>query len=302
MRTRSLCLAVLLPLAFVLSVACAGGPGDEPEPVEEPEIEEPPQQATKALHHFLCYETPKPDEAQFPAVELRDQFVDPKRTETFQPMPSGHKFCNPVLKDHPPQGEGEGEGEGGDGDEEARPDPEKIHDHFVVLNGNGHPDLNEMVMITNQFYPEGWPVSIGGGTQYLMLPAHKMENEHQKPAGLNHYWCRPTEDATPVDEPVDLEDQWDTYRNVRVLAPVEVCSPTYKQHDGDTPIEPVEGYDHLVCYALEHPRPPAHAVQAGHQLDGDLPGGQGFITADLAWLCVPSYKQRIGPEEEAPDE
>ncbi len=217
------------------------------------------------LDHFKCYRTPHtiPIGAN---ILLEDQFDRAAKMVEQVQVGRAVRFCNPVEKSHG-----------------NKVTPIKNPDAHLKLYRitTSAPAVAREVVVSNQFDPAGNPQTlIVTRPRWLFVPTQK--HGHQKPQGLDHFKCYWAAGQN-VKATVDLKDQFDTEKKVKVLSPVLFCNPVMKLHDDV--VTPIQNPDaHLVCYRITGKKFAA-TVSTDNQF-----GPETFTVTQARPLCVPSKK------------
>lgn len=216
----------------------------------------------RPLDHFKCYLT-RGEPRQPEPVTLIDQFdlADGIREEV--QVWRAVRFCNPVEKRH-----------------RRRVTPITDERNHLTLYTFATSELvpTRRVAVRNQF---GGQKLVVFNPLVLAVPTAK--NPHGFPDDLDHFKCYRAA-GKPVNETVDLRDQFHSEPGVRVFRPYLFCNPVEKVHRGVlTPIRHPEA--HLVCYLMRSPDFPPRTVLTFNQFGSET---QNVFRPDL--LCVPSRK------------
>jgi hypothetical protein len=227
-----------------------------------------------SVDHFKCYKASEqpPPKPLPPSVILADQFGAGQLKVGPVVM-----LCNPVTKIH-------------DGVEYTMRHPE-LHLVCFKLRQN----QSRTVIVNNQFGQRTLRVN---AAKRLCLPSYK--NQQPGPALpplslLDHYKCYASNELLPpsgqpapgIPKTVQLIDQFENL-TVKVGAPVTLCNPVRKTHDGT--VTEVRYPDvHLVCHKIREPQRPPVTVQVFNQF-----GQRTLDVSDAQELCLPSRKQLVG--------
>ncbi len=216
------------------------------------------------LDHFKCYNITQSDPAAVNAtVSLKDQF-GAAEAKVLNPF----VFCNPVQKTHNNQITPIG-------DRDAH-----LKFYTIETTTDTRP---RVVAVNNQFGAK--QVLKVGKPLYLAVPTQKLvPGPHPSPKNLDHFKCYEVS-GQPVNATVDLQDQFYTEPQVKVINPLLLCNPVQKQHAGAiTPIR--HPADHLVCYDIQSDHPPM-TVRARNQF-----GDESLVVNNARLLCAPSKKTK----------
>ena len=160
-----------------------------------------------------------------------------------------------------------------------------IHDpllHYTWWRITPQP-FSGLVLAQNQF---GLQTLAVHDALYLLNPALKNQ---QGPLPLkNHYKCYAC-DGQPVNVPVLLTDQFDTWQAV-VTYPRWLCNPVDKfipATGQDYPI--VDAKQHYVCYEYQQPDPQPFSAVVNDQFVNNQP----LEMRPSLWICVPTDKQGV---------
>jgi hypothetical protein len=184
---------------------------------------------TPALDHFKCY--PTSEVALNVWVNLQDQFHD----YYFDAMVADpFMFCNPVDKVH--------------GTVETSSNPDK---HLTVYKITETPIDWWTVTVDNQFNDAAVPQTLTVyGPVALAVPTQKLvPGDHGMPKYIDHYLLYDVWEPVPVDETVDLDDQFpNVAENVTVGPPIYFANPVVKGYVDHTGMWDPE--EHLLFYAI----------------------------------------------------
>ena len=161
--------------------------------------------------------------------------------------------------------------------------------HSLTYNITCQGQLGQwLVVVKNQFGIQELTVSGPGG---MSAPAQKLEPfYHDPPVGFDHYLVYGIIGGQPVNEVVDLYDEFDYFADVQVLQPVYFSNPVRKIHDGEV-TEILNPELCFVVYVLGPPYSPVYGVRAVDQF-----GDRSFDALGPYSLTVPSeivYYERI---------
>jgi len=145
-----------------------------------------------------------------------------------------------------------------------------------------------LVLVKNQFGIQELTVS---GPWSMTAPAQKLEPfYHDPPVGLDHNLGYNVTAGDPVNEVVDLYDEFGDFTEVLVLQPYSLGNPARKTHDGNV-TEILLADLCWVIYVLAPPYSPVYGVRTVDQF-----GEQTFDAFGPYLLSVPSqilYYERI---------
>ena len=234
---------------------------------------------TPPLDHFKCYNAAGPAPGEEGVwVNLVDQFHD-NYFEGFVTDPL--MFCNPVDKVH--------------GTVQIFSNPDN---HLTVYKLTDTPDNWYTVTIDNQFNDAAEPQALTVyGPVALAVPTQKLEpGDHGMPKYLDHYLLYEVWEPVPVDETVDLNDQFPgVAENVTVGPPIYFANPAIK---GYVDYEP--GFwdpdEHLVFYAISDNDEFSPSVTIENQFFWEEPAYLDLYPEGQL-LAVPSVKIAWAPTE-----
>jgi len=287
---------VLVFLAGIGSLASGGtsaqtAPGDAARADELSKVE-------RVLNHFKCWTATEAEPANRIAY-LQDQF------DTGGPAPSFETvrveepkvFCNAARKIH---------GANSAGINDA--------DHHLTCYGIEPLDvfLPKLVDVVNQFGSASLevlrPLGLCVPTQKLLVDGAKPDIGGGSPRNLDHFKCYEVTVGQPLDEQVEIQDQFDRlfganhFEDVLVLEPVLVCNPTKKavfrgftspaltSSSGRLEVTPVRHPNaHLVCYRITPPESLGASVVFRNQFGPE----QQLVALASEMLCVPSLKREV---------
>lgn len=227
-----------------------------------PELVRTPSQA---LDHFKCYRTE--DKPVNKPVVIKDQFGVAEAR-----VLSPERFCNPVEKVYK---------------DELTPIRHRDHHLKFYHIESKERVVRRLVYVDNQFGKQ--QKMLLNEPLYLAAPTQKLHpGEHRPPLGLDHFKCYRAE-GEPIQAIVDLKDQFNSERQVKVHKPFVLCNPaTRMRTENQTQI--LHPNAHLMCYSME-----------GNPYQTDAQTKNAFGEEDLRLqqadlLCVPSRKrtQNIG--------
>jgi hypothetical protein len=136
--------------------------------------------AVPQLDHFKCYDAVNAT-AQFILMDIEDQFC----FLPYWPVFGAEWFCNPVMKNS---------------EQIVKPD------NHLTIYGIDKLDWVWNVEIVNQFGPQNLTVS---GPVALAVPTWKLDpGVHEPPVYFDHFLLYEVIQGSPVDENVDLDDQF----------------------------------------------------------------------------------------------
>ncbi len=196
-------------------------------------------------------------------VQLQDQF---DTAPEFRQVLEAIRFANPVQKSH-------------DGIITPITNPDS-HLKFYALAPTAVAAPQRLVTVSNQF---GQQVLTVQNSINLAVPTQKLP--HGPFHDLDHFKCYQAS-GSPVNQVVDLLDQFHFEPQVTVIQPVGFCNPVMKIHNGMiTPID--HPADHLVLYEIT-PQPFTTTVQTINQFGNETTNIQ---PANI--LGVPSLKLAV---------
>jgi len=143
------------------------------------------------------------------------------------------------------------------------------------------------VTFDNQFGQQTWRL---GPPQYLLVPAHKQEDDHNSPKGVDHYKAyvvvKVVQQVNPLP-PVTLSDQFDRWfggpQSYQQLMPAFFCVPVQKNNEGI-----IHREEDLAVYSIfppgQHPHFPVRIWDQIVQTQVPL------TVTESKYLCVPSRK------------
>lgn len=175
-----------------------------------------------------------------------------------------HRFMNPTVKVHGPN----------------TFDINRPELHYTWWQISPEP-FSETVAVDNQFGSQTLTVA---GSEYLLNPAKK--NDAAAPIPLaNHYKCYNCL-GTPVDAPIILTDQFNTFQTVAAF-PLFLCNPVEKQVIDPPNVYPIlDANQHYVCYVLSPQDPQTFTAIIGDQFLAD----ESIVMSPGELICVPSEK------------
>jgi hypothetical protein len=232
---------------------------------------------TPPLDHFKCYQTLPQDPLEL-VMDVWDQFHEEYLyTWVMDPM----MFCNPVDKVH--------------GTVETSSNPDN---HLTVYNLHGETTKGWWtVTVDNQFNDAAVPQTLTVyGPVALAVPTQKVEpGPHGMPKYMDHYLLYEVWEPVPVDEIVDLDDQFpDVAANVTVGPPIYFANPAVKGYVDHSGLwDPDE---HLVFYAISDNPEFLPAVMIRNQFFPEEPWPLELIPVEQL-LAVPSVKTEWAPTE-----
>jgi hypothetical protein len=160
------------------------------------------------LDYFKCYDVVTATDPYGIIVDLDDQFVS---LYAWMVLTRAEWFCNPVTKNS-----------------ESIVNPDN---HLTIYSIHSY-GMSWHVEIVNQFGTQNLTVS---GPVALAVPTWKLDpGVHEPPMYLDHFLLYEVEPGSPVDENVDLDDQFSgNAPGVNVTMPVYFANPVLcKYHDG----------------------------------------------------------------------
>ena len=118
------------------------------------------------------------------------------------------------------------------------------HAHLSWYHINAQPEPMRSVMVQNQF---GVQTLLIGNPKALLAPTEKIEPGSQFPQGLDHYKVYEVLQANPVNQQVNIADQFVNENNM-AMNPVFFAVPVEKWHNGN--LFPINNpQDHIVFYS-----------------------------------------------------
>jgi hypothetical protein len=194
-------------------------------------------------------------------VTLEDRFGSFEATVTYP-----YVFANPVEKRH-------------DGTVAPilYPDATYLSDNITLEEEPGE----WLVVVKNQFGIQELTVS---GPVALSVPAQELEPFYHDPPAADHLLSYHAIAGDPVNEVVDLYDEFGSYTDVLVTQPMGISNPVRKTHDGEvTEILYADADFCTVNYLLSLEYSPAGQVQVTDQFGEQILDVYGPIV-----LAVPS--------------
>lgn len=216
-------------------------------------------------NHYLVYNLELPVDVTLPVVTLRDQWG------SHNPAPQYilEKWANPLLFKN---------------GEDVTWDPFLHHAWYRLTQPL--PNI-QSIIVEHQF---GTYHLLVRDAVFLLTPADKNSDLGAVPLG-NHYLCY-LADGTPLEFPVDMQDQWGTWPNI-AHEPFCFCNPTEKILDDGTLYPIVDPNMHLTCYVVD----PLVAGVPFHWNDQfgvwDNAAREQFV------ICLPSLKNPTSPSEDS---
>jgi hypothetical protein len=299
--------SLVVPASLVIVLALLAGIGDlatgrtsaQTAPREDAALDK----VEKDLNHFKCWTAGQAESVNRIAY-LQDQFdVGPtlpgQPSSTFETVrvQEPKVFCNASRKIH-------GANSAGINDV----------DHHLTCYGIEplDPFLPRLVDVVNQFGAARLevlrPLGLCVPTQKLLVNGAKPAIGGDAPRGLDHFKCYEVTVGQPLDEEVQIQDQFDRlfganhFEDVLVLEPLLVCNPTKKavfrgftspaltSSAGRLEVTPVRNPDaHLVCYRITPPETLAATVVFRNQFGPE----QELVALASEMLCVPSLKREV---------
>ena len=241
------------------------------------------------LDHFRCYPVlqaiPGGTASTPPEifVELEDQFDEAVSRTQEAIVGFGSKFCNPVEKTVPGQGNSPGE--------TTEIIDENHHLLFYEIY-EVRPDRTRTHKVTaeNQF---GSQTLFLRDASHLAVPTHKIDPGLEAPQGLSHFKCYDVVNRDQVTitvggpTTVGLKDQFETLTNVVVLEAELFCNPVVKIHDGVHEIEDADA--HLTCYDITVTVGVSQILEVA--IDNQFGDKDLHIVTSEDILCVPTHKK-----------
>lgn len=148
-------------------------------------------------------------------------------------------FCNPVKKTH-----------------DDRQFQIKQEDHHLSWYRFREEVVEPVrrVRVRNQFYQQPRNLRIGNA-KALLVPAHKMINNHQAPEGLDHYKLYQVNLGPDPNDSVTLDDQFFNGETVNVISPILFGVPVSKRRtDINETTEIHNPDDHIVVFRVDRLR------------------------------------------------
>ena len=244
---------VLLAIMVALSIAFVAIPaGAQPDP-------------TFPENHYLVYNLGSPINYTTPVLSLRDQWG------LWYPAPQMviEKWQNPLLRKN---------------FEDVLWDPFLHHAWYALTQPLPH---FESIIVEHQF---GTYQLLVYEAVYLLTPADKNDELGDVPLG-NHYLCYLAQ-GTPLEFPVDMEDQWGPSSNI-VHDPFCFCNPVEKTLQDGTTYPIVNPDMHLTCYRID---PNSAGIPFFWQDQFSLWSNDAV---EECLICLPSLKNPGVPTEES---
>jgi len=224
---------------------------------------------TPPLDHFKCYAASGPS-LEGVYVYLEDQFGYYEEVEVSAPM----IFCNPVDKVHDSV------------TTSSNPD-----NHLTVYKISTQQTDYWTVTVDNQFNDAAVPQTLTVyGPVALAVPTQKLEpGPHGMPKYLDHYLLYEVWEPVPVNETVDLDDQFPgVAENVTVGPPIYFANPVVKGYVDHVGMWDPE--EHLVFYAISDNDEFLPSVTIKNQFFWEEPMPLDLDPTGQQLLAVPSVK------------
>lgn len=214
--------------------------------------------AALPLDHYWCYVTT--GDSMNETVSLQDQF-QPNAVNVTVKAPEF--FCNPVRKRH--------------NDKTYNIiDPAAHLTWYKIAAPQG---AAHRVRVRNQFGKQRYDVA---GTPLWLATPTQVQGQNA-PQNLDHFECYRIQNAAPLNQAVDLQDEFAQAVGLVVGKAVLLCNPVRKVHGAQT-FEIKNPDAHLVCYQV--PR-----LQVNRQVSIQNQFQQTTLTVKKPkLLCAPSLK------------